>query len=207
IPCAGAGRAARGHPRAPPPRAASRPRAPRRGEGARPRSREDRFPASAEAYRFQNASASAARSRMAARLVRRRPLRYGHRVPGRERHRAVLRVGLGLLAVSACKSPPEKATPAARGEVATPPSVAAKSVAEAPPVSAAPPAVPAPPSSAEPTPAPPEPRVYVKARFVWIRPTPSGEGQWLGFLWTGSSVRLKSTEPRSGPGCRTFYAI
>lgn len=144
---------------------------------------------------------------MAARLVRRRPLRYGHRVPGRERHRAVLRVGLGLLAVSACKSPAEKATPAARGEVATPPSVAAKSVAEAPPVSAAPPAVPAPPSSAEPTPAPPEPRVYVKARFVWVRPTPSGEGQWLGFLWTGSSVRLKSTEPRSGPGCRTFYAI
>jgi hypothetical protein len=51
------------------------------------------------------------------------------------------------------------------------------------------------------------PRVYAKTRYVWIRPEPTSEHQWIGFLWTGSSVRLKSSKPRYGPGCRTWYAI
>lgn len=51
------------------------------------------------------------------------------------------------------------------------------------------------------------PRVYAKTRFVWIWPNPSSEGQWIGFLWTGGSVRLRDPEPRFGPGCRHWYAV
>lgn len=51
------------------------------------------------------------------------------------------------------------------------------------------------------------PRVYAKTRHVWIRPEPTAEKQWIGFLWTGGSVRLKSETPIAGPGCATFYAV
>lgn len=51
------------------------------------------------------------------------------------------------------------------------------------------------------------PRLYAKTRFVWIWPEPSAKKQWIGFLWTGGSVKLKSTVPHAGPGCRTFYEI
>ncbi len=44
------------------------------------------------------------------------------------------------------------------------------------------------------------PRVYAKTRFVWVRPTPSPDG-WVGYLWLGGDVKLKSTEPAVGPGC------
>jgi L,D-transpeptidase catalytic domain len=42
---------------------------------------------------------------------------------------------------------------------------------------------------------------------VWIRPAPDASFEWIGYLWTGGSVRLKSTKPRYGPGCNTWYAI
>jgi len=51
------------------------------------------------------------------------------------------------------------------------------------------------------------PRFYVKTRHVWIYPEPNIELQWIGFLWTGGSVRLKSTRPIYGPGCTYFHAI
>ena len=53
-----------------------------------------------------------------------------------------------------------------------------------------------------------EPRIYAKSRFVWIYADPDARRQWIGYLRTGGSVRLKSTRPRVGPGCMTaFYAI
>lgn len=51
------------------------------------------------------------------------------------------------------------------------------------------------------------PRFYAKTRHVWIYPEPDISLQWVGFLWTGGSVRLKSTRPIYGPGCSFFYAI
>ncbi len=51
------------------------------------------------------------------------------------------------------------------------------------------------------------PRYYAKTRHVWIYPEPNLESQWIGFLWTGGSVRLKSTRPIYGPGCTYFYAV
>jgi hypothetical protein len=57
---------------------------------------------------------------------------------------------------------------------------------------------------------PPEtsgPRVYAKSRFVWIREFPSAELQWIGYLWTGGSVALRSDKVFYGPGCEQWYAI
>jgi hypothetical protein len=51
------------------------------------------------------------------------------------------------------------------------------------------------------------PRIYAKTRHVWIRPEPDAQKQWIGFLWTGGSVKLKSETPIAGPGCANFYAI
>jgi hypothetical protein len=51
------------------------------------------------------------------------------------------------------------------------------------------------------------PRVHAKTRFVWIRSEPDVATDWIGFLWSGGSVRLKSGKPRPGPGCETWYAI
>ena len=60
-----------------------------------------------------------------------------------------------------------------------------------------------PPEPAEPA----KPRVYAKSRFVWIREYPSSEVQWIGYLWTGGSVALKSDKIYYGPGCEHWYAI
>jgi len=51
------------------------------------------------------------------------------------------------------------------------------------------------------------PRYYVKTRHVWIYPEPNISLQWIGFLWTGGSVQLKSTRPIYGLGCSFYYAI
>lgn len=51
------------------------------------------------------------------------------------------------------------------------------------------------------------PRYYVKNRHVWIYPEPNIALQWVGFLWTGGSVRLKSTRPIYGPGCTFYYKV
>ncbi|HTQ08212.1 MAG TPA: L,D-transpeptidase [Polyangiaceae bacterium] len=54
----------------------------------------------------------------------------------------------------------------------------------------------------------PSPRLYAKARFVWIQSRPDASGDWLGYLWTGGSVALQSDEPRFGAGCDgRWYAI
>jgi L,D-transpeptidase catalytic domain len=72
-----------------------------------------------------------------------------------------------------------------------------------------------PPASADPPPdagaAPPAddgaPRVYALTRFVWIEPTPAYT-EWMGYMWFGGSVKLKSTKPHYGPGCsHAWYAI
>ncbi|MEI9950454.1 MAG: L,D-transpeptidase, partial [Pseudomonadota bacterium] len=56
---------------------------------------------------------------------------------------------------------------------------------------------------------PAKPRVYIKNRFVFVRPRPDVNADWLGFLWFGASVELRGSEPGPvrGPGCATFYAI
>jgi hypothetical protein len=52
------------------------------------------------------------------------------------------------------------------------------------------------------------PRVYALTRNVWIQPRPSGADSWVGFLWFGSSVRVREPEPASGPGCAgAWYAV
>ncbi len=53
----------------------------------------------------------------------------------------------------------------------------------------------------------PGPRVYARTRYVWIRPEPDASKQWIGYLWTGGSVALKSVKPVYGPGCMEWYAI
>ncbi len=52
-----------------------------------------------------------------------------------------------------------------------------------------------------------EPRIYAKTRHVWIYPEPDVTRQWIGFLWTGGSVKRVDAEPRAGNGCARFYAI
>ena len=51
------------------------------------------------------------------------------------------------------------------------------------------------------------PRVYARTRYVWIRPEPDASKEWIGYLWTGGAVALKSAKPVSGPGCMEWYAI
>jgi hypothetical protein len=50
-------------------------------------------------------------------------------------------------------------------------------------------------------------RVYARTRYVWIRPEPDASKEWIGYLWTGGSVALKSTKPVFGPGCLNWYAV
>ncbi len=66
-----------------------------------------------------------------------------------------------------------------------------------------------PPSQPEPLPpdVPGEARVYAKTRFVWVYAEPDASRQWIGFLRSGSSAKLRSPKPRPGPGCDAFVAI
>jgi hypothetical protein len=52
-----------------------------------------------------------------------------------------------------------------------------------------------------------QPRVYALSRNVWVWPEPDATLEWIGFLWFGGSVALRSTKPVAGPGCDRFYAI
>ncbi len=52
-----------------------------------------------------------------------------------------------------------------------------------------------------------EPRVYAKSRFVWIRESPATDVTWIGYLWSGGSVKLRSTKLYYGPGCLRWYAV
>lgn len=51
------------------------------------------------------------------------------------------------------------------------------------------------------------PRLYAKTRHVWIYAEPDATKQWIGYLWSGGSVRLRSAKPKYGIGCEFFYAI
>jgi hypothetical protein len=61
---------------------------------------------------------------------------------------------------------------------------------------------PEPRSAPDPPTAKSEARVYAKSRNVWVRSGPSPEMQWLGMLWFGSSVKIRSNERVAGKGCR-----
>jgi hypothetical protein len=51
-------------------------------------------------------------------------------------------------------------------------------------------------------------RVYPLTRNVWVRPGPSHEDSWIGFLWFGGSVRVRGDRSFAGPGCRgRFHPI
>ncbi|HMJ13004.1 MAG TPA: L,D-transpeptidase, partial [Polyangiaceae bacterium] len=54
---------------------------------------------------------------------------------------------------------------------------------------------------------PARPAVYAKSRYVWIREQPDGDTQWIGYLWIGGQAALKSSEPRSSPACKSWYAV
>ncbi|HEY5954954.1 MAG TPA: L,D-transpeptidase [Polyangiaceae bacterium] len=51
------------------------------------------------------------------------------------------------------------------------------------------------------------PRLYAKTRHVWIYADADSTKQWIGFLWSGGSVKLRDTKPRYGLGCDQFYAV
>jgi hypothetical protein len=40
-----------------------------------------------------------------------------------------------------------------------------------------------------------------------VYPEPDASQQWLGYLRTGGSTRLRSERPRPGPGCSAFYEV
>lgn len=44
-------------------------------------------------------------------------------------------------------------------------------------------------------------RVYSKTRFVWIREEPDWGSQWVGYLWFGQSVPMKTGKPIFAHGC------
>jgi hypothetical protein len=52
------------------------------------------------------------------------------------------------------------------------------------------------------------PRLYAKTRHVWIYPELDATKQWIGYLWSGTSVALRDPKPKYGIGCgEFFYAI
>lgn len=65
----------------------------------------------------------------------------------------------------------------------------------------------APPSRA-PAPKDERPELFPKARVAWVRERPDAGADWLGYLRAGASVRMKTGEPRFGPGCsKPWYQI
>ncbi len=65
-------------------------------------------------------------------------------------------------------------------------------------------------AAAPPAPSAPDaPRIFSVGHITWIRPRPEvKEGDYSGYVRTGSSVALLSTERVQGPGCsRGFYRV
>lgn len=128
-------------------------------------------------------------------------MRYGRAVLGRLHFRSCPAWGLALLALGCAgsehKDPPSAAAvvPPASGAPRAKP---ATSAAAKPPASAAP---------AKPKPVDDAPRAYAKSRFIWVMPVPEFGHQWIGYLWSGGSVKLKKAKPVQGPGCPGWYAI
>ncbi|MDX2055785.1 MAG: L,D-transpeptidase [Polyangiaceae bacterium] len=48
--------------------------------------------------------------------------------------------------------------------------------------------------------------VYAKTRFVWIYPDTSTKFQWIGYLWTGGAVRLRSARRIYAKGCEPGWS-
>ncbi|HEX3774337.1 MAG TPA: L,D-transpeptidase [Polyangiaceae bacterium] len=116
----------------------------------------------------------------------------------RVRARRLLLCGLALGAAASCK----------RREPSVRESERAANSTRAPRVPVAPPEAGASATPIESAAVPAEkPRVYVKNRFVFVRPRADVNADWIGFLWFGASVELRSTEPVRGPGCASYYAI
>ena len=117
---------------------------------------------------------------------------------------------LALLGLGCAAEHPNEA--AGRPASLTPPAVAVPAASVTPSASVAataPRAATTPPSAAKQLPHPDDgaPRLYAKTRFVWIRSAPDVGTDWIGYLWSGGSVRLKSEKPRPGPGCENWYAV
>jgi hypothetical protein len=49
------------------------------------------------------------------------------------------------------------------------------------------------------------PLIYAKARFAWVHRKPNANSDWIGYLWTGGTARLKSRKRYFGPGCSGPY--
>jgi hypothetical protein len=135
--------------------------------------------------------------RYAACAVKLGRVRYAGCVP---RGRAFWSTLLGVVALVACG---RRAAPSARGDAR--PALPSQSASTLVVPSAQPAALA---SATEPLfEAPTKPRVYVKNRYVFVRPRPDVNADWLGFLWFGASVELRGTQPIRGPGCASYYAI
>jgi hypothetical protein len=145
--------------------------------------------------------------------------RLPHEEPAADRHaRRVLACSAWLVVCSACaQTKPDTtqrepsdvhAVPAAPSAALSVSSASASASAALPALASPQPAANR--DSASDAGAPPAeagPRVYARTRYVWIRPEPDASKEWIGYLWTGGSVALKTGKPVYGPGCMEWYAI
>jgi hypothetical protein len=118
-------------------------------------------------------------------------------------------IALALFLASACAEPHTRpsaaeARPAPTASAPAPATTAAEATAHGEI-----PAPSAPNGSAAPVAAPNAPRLWSVGHISWIRPRPEvKEGDYSGYVRTGSSVALESTERVPGPGCsRGFYRV
>ena len=133
-------------------------------------------------------------------MARRQRLGYGPAV----RPLALLLFLAPLAGCSRAEPSAEASQRAPRPSRSAKPSLAPSSARAA---SASAPAAPSASATSAPPAPPPEPRVYAKTRFVWVRPEPDASKQWIGYLWTGESAKLVTGRPVYGPGCMTWYAV
>lgn len=107
------------------------------------------------------------------------------------------------------KNQPAKANdappPASVAEASPPPPTSAVAEASTSPTGAT--------TSPDPKPDPTtEPRIWAKARFVWIHSEPIPSEEWIGYLAPGTSARLKggtleAAKINGGKACDAWYAI
>ena len=134
----------------------------------------------------------------------------------REALRVCAPPALGLLGITGCSE-----SPPARASAPSPPVEVVVRAPEAKPQEAAAsqdlPAIALapkkPPSASEPKPAPTGgARIYSKARFAWIYPSPKRSDAWLGYVSLGGSVPLKGGSAETarilgGKGCDAWYVV
>src|SRR5260221_3575270 len=141
--------------------------------------------------------------------------RRGARIFDRARQWAAL--ASAFAAPSACAGPGQQAPPspgpspssgrrAAHGK-APPGAAPSAATADVRPAPAGPADAPDRASRAQKPHEPAGQRVYAKTRFVWIRERPEWSSQWIGYLWSGGSVALRSPRPIYARGCDAWYAV